>query len=206
MPWNYYQNSSVWSRPYVGVTIPDGDEWTITGFEFYEAMSTEETIQQVIWDVRTTSANFDASGLVVSGSTSNLSYVDSGLDMTGGTYDYNIYKFTVTLDAPLVLAGGQDYYFSTMFYRGSFPDSLSVATVFSDGTGQIGESPDDFIRVWYHGPGFVFGPDSVTYNPAGLAFAITGTNVLPEPGLTGLCACAGLWLASRRRRASLAKG
>jgi hypothetical protein len=197
MSWNYYSTSSNWSKPYVGVTIPGGDEWTVTGFEFYEAIrTTADPLSSVMWDVRTTAANLDAPGLVASGTATNVSYVDSGLTMTY-VYDYDIYKFTVAFDTPVVLAGGDDYYFSTMLFRGRFAD-LSEATVFSNGTGRIGVSPDTFTQVWNAQPGY--SPASVTYSSSDLAFSVIGTSSVPEPGTTGLLALSGLVLNAIRVR------
>lgn len=197
MSWNFYSTSSYWSKPYVGVVIPEGETWTITGFEFYEAIgSTTDALQYVMWDVRTTAANLDAAGLVASGTATNVNYVDTGLNMTY-VYNYDIYKFTVTFNTPVVLEGGDDYYFSTMLYRGRFAD-LNEATVFSNGTGQVGVSPDNYTQVWNAQPGY--SPSSVTYSSSDLAFSVIGTSSVPEPGVMGLCASAGLLLFGRRRR------
>ena len=197
MAWNFYSTSSYWSKPYVGVVIAEGDEWTITGFEFYAAIETvEESNFSVMWDIRTTAENLNPAGLVTSGTATSVSFLDSGLNMTY-VYNYDIYKFTVTLDTPVVLQGGQSYYFSTMLFRGRFAD-LNEAIVFSNGTGQVGTSADTYTQVWNEQPGY--SPSLTTYSSSDLAFSIIGTSPIPEPGAAGLCACAGLWFAVRRRK------
>jgi len=197
MAWSAYSNDSSWTKPYVGAVVAAGDKWTVTGYEFYAAVrSTDDPVVSVRWDIRTTAANLDAAGAVASGSTSQVSYVDSGFNMTY-VYNYDIYKFTVNFDTPIELSGGETYYFSAMLYRGKYADT-AVAIVFSNGTGTVGISPDTVTDVWDLSPGY--SPYHMIYNSSDLAFSIIGFSAVPEPTSVGMLAAGALVVAFLRRR------
>ena len=205
MAWNYYSMSNTWSRPYVGAVVAAGDQWTVTGLEFYEAIDTPSiTINSVMWDIRTSFTGMNNNPLpasVAEGAVTGFSYVDTNVNMTGGIYDYDIYKFTVNFDTPVVLAGGQTYYFTAQLNRGRFPDDLNTAMMFANGTGRVGTAPDTITDVWYTSLG---SPNSDAIYSTDLAFSVIGTSLVPEPGSLALLGAAGSLLTLRRRRSLVA--
>ncbi len=205
IPGSYYVaenviNSGIDIEVYDDFTIPVGQTWTITGFFAQIGNPDSRTpVPLAHWDVRT--------GMTSSSEGTELTSGTSTTATTSTTpLPYNLNHspsetLTISLPTPLVLSGGQTYWFNlTPIDPNGFNMFVGGTTSHTNGVG----GPQDRFAIidLKSNQGTYYGPSA--WNNVDASMGVLGTSsspaTVPEPSSLCLLATGAAWIARIRFR------